>query len=836
MASVGPGRIPEEIVGMPGVTQARSAHRGTVCVPVFAILTLAATAGARAEALRVTPAKAELDGPDAVQQLVVEGPGARDLTGVAHFESSNPAVAAVDASGSVAARGDGAATITVRHGADAATVAVTVRRFATGRPIHFANQVVPIFTKLGCNSGGCHGKASGQNGFKLSLLGFEPELDYDALVKEGRGRRLFPAAPAESLLLKKATARMPHGGGRRLGPGSHEERLIARWIAAGMPRGRPDEPTVARIEVYPAARVLPRGARQQLLVTAVYTDGRTEDVTRWAQYQSNESEVAAVADAGRVEARDLSGLAAIMARYQGQVAVFRATVPTGIAAGPSADFAPANVLDELALKQWKALGVSPSEACTDAEFIRRAGIDITGTLPTADEVRAFVADADPAKRAKLVDRLLGRPEYAAYFATKWADVLRNKREGNAVYQNATYRFHEWIRGQLARNVPYDRFARAVLSASGTVESAPPVAWYRKLRAADAFVDDTAQVFLGMRLQCAKCHHHPFERWSQDDYYGFAAFFARVGRKPSPMARRAGRVEEAIFTARDGAVAHPKTGQVMQPKGLGGQIVKVASAEDPRQKLADWMADPGNPYFARAVVNRYWAHFFGRGIVEPLDDMRVTNPPSNPELLDALAEDFVKGGYDLKRLIRTICTSRVYGLSSVPNESNARDRQSFARHYPRRLSAEVLLDAMAQVTGVPTPFGGLPPGTRAIELPDESVGSAFLDTFGRPKRDTACECERVTDASLGQSLMLLNSGDVQSKLSAPGGRAEALARDPRPDSQKIEELFWAAFARAPSPDESARALAHIQSRKEKKQQAYEDILWALINAKEFQFND
>ena len=820
---------------MPVADLARSARGGTAGVLALALVAWAAP-GARGEGLRVTPARADLDGPDAAQQLVVEGRDGRDLTGTARFVSSDPAVATVDDSGQVVARGDGAASITVRHGGETASVPVRVRRYAEGRPIHFANQVVPIFTKLGCNSGGCHGKAGGQNGFKLSLLGFDPDLDYDALVHEGRGRRLFPAAPGESLLLKKATGRVPHGGGRKIEPGSHEERLVARWIAAGMPRGKPDEPTVARIEVYPAARVLPRGAKQQLRVTAVYTDGRTEDVTRRAQYQSNEIEVATVGDAGRVEVRDLPGLAAVMARYQGQVAVFRATVPTGLAVAMPADFAPASFIDTLLLKQWQALGVSPSESCTDAEFIRRAAVDITGTLPTAEEVRAFVADADPAKRARLVDRLLDRPDYAAYFATKWADVLRNKREGNAQYQRLTYRFHDWIRGELARNTPYDRFVRGVLAATGTAETAPAVAWYRKLRSPEAFVDDTAQVFLGMRLQCARCHHHPFEKWGQDDYYGFAAFFARVGRKPAPLARRAGRAEEAIFTARDGAVAHPKTGKVMAPKGLGGAVVPVTAGEDPRQKLADWLGDPENPYFARAVVNRYWAHFFGRGIVEPLDDLRVTNPPTNPELLDALAADFVRGGYDLKRLVRTICTSRAYGLSSLPNESNARDRQGFARHYPRRLPAEVLLDAIAQVTGVPTPFAGMPPGTRAIELPDESVGSTFLDSFGRPKRDTACECERVTDASLGQSLMLLTSGDVQSKLAAGDGRAAALAKDPRPDADKVADLFWAAFARAPSSGESARALAHLQARKDRKQQAYEDILWALINAKEFQFND
>ena len=341
----------------------------------------------------------------------------------------------------------------------------------------------------------------------------------------------------------------------------------------------------------------------------------------------------------------------------------------------------------------------------------------------------------------------------------------------------------------------------------------------------------------MRLQCAKCHHHPFEKWGQDDYYGFAAFFGKVGRKPSPVAQRAGRTEEVIYhNAAAAGVTHPKSGKVMEPKGLGADVATLAPGTDPRQKLVDWMADPKNPYFARALVNRYWAHFFGRGIVEPMDDLRQTNPPANPELLDALADDFVRGGYDLKCLVRTICSSHLYGLSSVPNEYNARDKQNFARHYPRRIGAEALLDAISQVTGVPTEYAGLPKGTRAIDLPDESVASTFLDAFGRPKRDTACECERVAEASLGQSLMLLNSQEVQAKLSAPGGRAELLARDAGPDEPKIEALFWSAFGRPPGSVEAANALAHLKAHEKTRKEAFEDILWALVNAKEFQFND
>ena len=788
-----------------------------------------------ADDLRVFPAAATLDGPEAVQQLRVDGPSGTDRTVEAHYESSNPSIARVDAGGAVWAVGDGSTTIVAKDGPLSSRSSIVVRGVSSPRPIHFADQVVPIFTQAGCNGGGCHGKLAGQNGFRLSLLGFEPDLDYETLVKEGRGRRLFPAAPAESLLLQKATARLPHGGGRRIDPGSIEERLIARWIGQGMPVGDKAAPPLARVEIDPSSRVLRPGGRQQLLVRAVYADGRVEDVSRRAQYFSNDPPVAAVDAAGRVSSGDSSGRAAVMARYQGQVAVFEATIPAAGAAVFAA-FDALNFVDTLALKQWRSLGVEPSPPAEDAEFIRRARLDVTGTLPTAEEARAFADDPDPAKRDKLVDRLLRTPEYPAYFANQWAEILRNQREDKPQYQNATYRFHDWIRRSLAENVPFDRFARAIVAASGTTETAPAVGWYRRLKGPDAFVDDTAQVFLGMRLQCAKCHHHPYERWGQDDYYGFAAFFARVGRKPSRTGLRAGRVEEAIFNARTGSVTNPRTGRPMSPRALGGVVAAIRAGDDPRLALADWLSRPDNPYFARAVVNRYWAHFFGRGIVEPLDDLRATNPPSNPALLDALAADFVAGGYDLKRLIRVICGSRTYGLSASTTPTNAHDRQSFARHYPRRLPAEVLLDAVSDLTGTPTPWPGLPVGTRAIELPDDGFPSAFLDGFGRPKRQSACACERLDDPSLGQSLILVNSPEIQAKLSSPTGRAHALAADPRPLPDKLDALFWAAFARPPGSGEVANATHHVEAHRDDPARAYEDILWALINAKEFQFND
>jgi len=795
--------------------------------------------------LTANPAAVSLIGADDSSQLIVTAAlnagRLQDLSGDAQYSVTDPKIVKVTASGRIIPLANGATEIVAKFLDKSVKVSVKASSVDENLPINFPNQVVPVFTKLGCNSGGCHGKASGQNGFKLSLLGFEPEVDYAALVKEARGRRVFPAAPERSLVLMKATGVMAHGGGKKMDPTSDEYKLVLRWIAAGLPYGKDTDPTVTKISIFPEHRILTPQNRQQFSVYAHYSDGRVEDITRRAQYDSNDQEIATVDSQGLVRTLGMSGEAAIMARYQGHVSVFRGTVPLG--ASPQFDFAEQTVVDKFAVKKWRELGLKPSELCSDEQFIRRASLDITGTLPTPEQVIAFANDKDPKKREKLVDRLLETPAYQYYFANKWADILRVKRRGQPDRAEGTFAFHNWIREAVAQDMPYSDFARSILAASGDEERNPPTVWYKELANPENFVDDTAQVFLGLRMACANCHHHPYEKWSQDDYWGLAAFFARVDRKNIPVMGGGLQNQQVqktfVFTRAGRQVINKRTQKPAAIKPLDGEPMEIAADEDPRQKLVDWMTDPKNPFFARAVANRYWAHFFGRGIVDPLDDMRVTNPPSNPELLDALAKDLIDNKFSLKALTKTICKSHTYQLSSMPNDFNKHDKQTYARYYPKRMGAEVLLDAVCQVTGSPTQFGGLPADQhaphRAIMLPDESFASYFLDVFGRPQRISACECERVSEANLAQALHLLNSDEVQTKLARGEGRADKLVKDTRPDAQKVEELFLWALARKPSAEDTKVALDHIAKHEKNKRIAYENIIWALLNTKEFIFN-
>ena len=775
-----------------------------------------------------------ISGRDAGQQIVVTGQydsgQTRDLTRKCAYEVSPAGIVNVDATGLVTPVAEGEATV---HASAAAGIdgnlKVKVSNLVTDLPINFANQITPVFTKYSCNGGGCHGKSGGQNGFRLSLLGFEPKEDYEYLWKEGRGRRLFPAAPDQSLLLMKATARLPHGGGQRIEFDSPAYRLLRRWVEQGMPYGKDTDAKVTHIEVQPLERLMEREGTQQIVVIAHYSDGSSEDVTRTTQFDSNDTEMAEVSVSGLVTTSQLTGSVAVMARYQGHVGVFRATIPLGV----KTDNLPAgkNYVDEFVQKKLKALGLPSSQICDDATFLRRVCVDLAGRLPTLEETEQFLGDGAANKRENVVNRLLDGTDYADYFANKWSAILRNKRRQDTE-KLSTFSFHEWIRQSLNENKPYDQFVREILTATGTPSVNPPAGWYREVKDASAQLEDTAQLFLGLRIQCARCHHHPFEKWSQQDYYGFSACFAQVGRKRGDT-----QDAEKIYHRPGVASAqNPKTGQSVKPTGLGAAPLDLAAGQDPRHAMVDWMAAKDNPFFSKSLVNRYWKHFFGRGLVDPEDDMRVTNPASNPELLDALAKDFVQHNFDLKQLCRAICTSTTYQLTAEPNEWNQDDKQNFSRYYPKRLNAEVLLDAIDQVTGTETSFNGIPAGTRAVQLPDNGFNSYFLTVFGRPDAASACECERSSEANLAQSLHLLNSSEIQGKLTAGNGSAARLAGDKtRPHEAKIRELYLLTFSRIPTPEEMTIALAHINKNEMDPKRAYEDIVWALVNTKEFLFN-
>ncbi|MBP88526.1 MAG: S-layer protein [Planctomycetaceae bacterium] len=710
------------------------------------------------------------------------------------------------------------------------------------RTVSFVNDVIPVLTKAGCNAGGCHGKAGGgQNGFQLSLLGFEPQEDYEHLVLEGRGRRLFPADPDRSLMLMKATGQVSHGGGVRLVATSEGYSLLRQWIQQGKHFNSEGEPDLVSIVVDPARGSVKAHGYQQLKSLAHYSDGSVRDITGLALYECNDDAMAEVTDAGLVTASDIPGKVAVMVRYQGKIAVYSASVPLGA----PVETLPAsrNFVDELVFANLKELGVPPSPVCDDATFLRRVSIDIGGRLPTETEAREFLASADADKRDRAIESLLRSPDYADYFANKWTALLKNRRD-DASDITSNFAFHSWIRDSLLANKPYDQLVRELLAATGTVIANPPVAWYKRVKDPKSQIEDVAQLFLGVRMQCAQCHHHPFERWSQDDYYGLAAFFSQVGRKPTDT-----RGEDLIFHKRGTAGSkNVKTGLTVKPAALGDNVGEIAPDEDPRLRLADWMSGESNPFFAKALVNRYWKHFFKRGLIEPEDDIRDTNPSTNPELLAALEDHFRKSDFNLKDLVRVIASSHAYQLSAMPNEHNLADRQNYSRYYPKRLQAEVLLDAFHQLTGATTSFANLPAGTRAVALPDNSYNksSPFLRVFGRPESTSVCECERVQSASLAQSLHLINASDIKSKLATSNGRADRLSKEERPDAEKIGELYMVAFSREPRPDELRIALDYLAQERtdaagkpvdktKATRENFEDLVWALTNTKEFLFN-
>ena len=702
-------------------------------------------------------------------------------------------------------------------------------------PLSFVKDILPILSRAGCNGGSCHAKPNGQNSFALSVFAYDPRSDYEEIVFDARGRRIFPGIPEQSLLLQKPTLAIPHKGGKRLEVGSDFHTEITRWISEGLIFQTPNEANIDSVRVLPPEGRFAPDSSHQLRVEAQYKNGEIRDITDMVDYAVSDKEMITVTESGRAHFGNLSGQAVILARYMGHIGQLKVTIPATKKLGNpiSVVFKERNFIDRYAAQHFANLGLTPSEPCRDHEFLRRAFLDGVGRLPTIEETRSFLADEGTDKRRRWIETILDDPLYGHYWANKWADLLRPNPDRVGV--KSVFVFDRWLREQFQTNTPYDQFVRNIVSHRGSNHGEGPAVIYRDRRIPTELSSMFSQLFLGVRMECAKCHHHPFEKWSQDDFYQFAAYFGSLKQKGAGLSPPISAGTEIFYFAPGGSVKHPITDQAMKPKAPDGPLDPGGKAQDPRQRLADWLTEPSNPYFTRAIVNRVWANFFSRGFVNPVDDFRDSNPPVNEALLTALAEDFAAQGFDLKQLMATIMNSSLYQLSAIPNDSNLRDTKNFSRFYRKRLPAETLLDAVCDVTGVPESFDGMPPGSRAIETWTYKIGSQFLDAFSRPNSSSDPPCERDEKSSVVQALHLMNSDNIQSKLSAPDGWISKLVKGGHTNAEIVEQFYLASFSRFPSDEEKSIAEAAIPDNPDKRQAGIEDLLWALINTAEFVFN-
>jgi Protein of unknown function (DUF1553)/Protein of unknown function (DUF1549) len=789
--------------------------------------------------LAVQPPAIMLRGHRAMQQLVVTGHYAdgalRDLTGLADLQIDGPGIVDVSSDGFLLPRSNGVSTLRIRAGAKQISVPVSVVNADKPQPVSFRHDMIAAMNVGGCNQGACHGTPSGKNGFRLSLRGYDPAADYLQLTRDVLGRRTDRLDPDSSLIMQKPLGRVPHEGGQRFTPTSLPAQIFRGWIAEGLRDDPTDLPALRGIEVLPGPRVLREPARwQQLAVLGHFSDGSDRDVTRLTVFTSSDTAVAEVSNSGLVEFQQ-GGEVAILCRYLEEMQPIRLTYLQ-----PKKGFAWSNppennYVDHLAFGKLKMLNILPSEVCTDQEFIRRVYLDACGTLPRPEEAKAFLASTDPTKRAQLIDRLLERPEYADFWTLKWSDVLRSNRK--AIQLKGVHVFQDWLRERIERNTPFDQVVRDLLTANGSTFANPPANYYRVAHDPQSLAETTAQLFFGIRMQCAKCHNHPFERWTQDDYYSMAAFFVRVRHKTDATEPASGPMKqdgaEVVYSDRGGEIVQPRTGKVMPPKFMGGTVAKVPPATDRREVLAAWLTSPENPFFARATVNRIWFHLVGRGIVDPVDDFRDSNPSANDELLAALAKDFAGHGFDTKHIIRVILNSRTYQLSAQTNDFNKDDGKYFSHSITRLLTAEQLLDAICNVTEIPEKYPGLPSGTKATQLPDGEINNVFLKTFGQPARELACECERENDSNLAQALQLINGPTINDKVRDPHNRLSKLLGQKLPERDVLRDLYIATLSRAPADGEIKASLDHVAKAKDKRK-AWEDVQWALLNSKEFLF--
>lgn len=823
------------------------------------------------EPVTLLPSDFVLTGSQARQRLLVQRMSGtkvvEQVTSGLGFNSSDVKVAKIE-DGFVIPVGNGTATISAIVGDQTATAKVVVEKFEQPPSWSFRNHVQPVLSKSGCNMGACHGALAGKGGFKLSLRGYDPDTDFRTLTRQARGRRIVPSDPGRSLILTKPSGAIPHKGGMRFEVDSIEYRAIAEWIAAGHPAPSEDDARLSRLEILPTASQQKKGASQQLVVRARFTDGHVEDVTRWAKFTSVNATVASVDDQGLVKVIGF-GEGAINAWYLSQnvIATMSSPYETPVDAAVFANAERSNFIDDHVLAKLKSLNIPPSPRSSDSEFIRRAFLDTIGVLPTSDEVRAFLADESPDKRDRLVDELLTRPEFVDYWAYKWSDLLL--LSGERLRPQALKSFYAFIRQNVADNTPWDEFVRQIVLAKGSTFDNGAANFYALHQDPLDMAETTSMAFLGMSIQCAHCHDHPLEKWTNNDYYGFASLFARVRGKGWGGDFRSGDGHRVIFLDDESELIQPRTGKPQPPKPLDGQSLSFDSTEDRRVAVASWLTSSTNPYFSRAIVNRVWANFLGIGLVEKVDDLRLTNPPSNPELLSALAAFLTDGDdtlarrasegelkqetpagtpslarrasesghrYDLKKLMRLILTSQTYQRSSQATKGNEPDERFYSRYYPKRLKAEVLLDIMSQVTASPTPFKDFPAGTRAMQLPDANIASDFLKTFGRPERIITCECERSDEPSMTQVLHILNGETLIQKLEATDNRVSKQIETNTPAEQLAEELFLVALSRFPTDNEKQKLNALLSAAPEnERRQMLEDLYWSVLSSKEFLFN-
>jgi hypothetical protein len=782
--------------------------------------------------LAVSPSEVLLSTKQDHQSFVVQATYAdgvtRDVTDQARFAIADQSLARLEGT-RLYPLADGRTELGIKFEGHRLKVPVTIEQAKTKRATSFRLDVVPALTKAGCNAGACHGSSRGKDGFRLSLFGFDPDGDYNRITREQIGRRINLALPEESLVLEKGLGLVTHTGGERFQKDSELYRTILRWIQDGAPKDPTNVARVVGIEIAPRQAVLAgSNATQRLVVRAKYSDGSGRDVTSLAVFMSNNEPAAKVSESGVITAGQ-RGEAFVMARFDAFTVGSQAiVVPKDQVFEFPKDLAGNNYIDDLVYAKLRKLRITPSDRCDDQTFIRRATLDITGTLPTPEELKKFLAEDSPAKREHLIESLLNRPEFADLWVMKFAELLQIRSRQDQFSQKAALAYFNWLREKMLANVPVDRIVRELLTASGSTLHHPPANYYQVTTDTLKIAENTAQAFMGMRIQCAQCHNHPFDRWTMNDYYSFANFFPQVGRKQGEDPR-----EYIVYDRGEGDVKHLVTGKPLLPKFLGAEQPEIKKGESRRAVLAKWLASPENPWFAKNLANAVWAHFLGKGIIDPVDDVRISNPASNPELLDALGTKFTEYGYDFKRLVRDICNSRTYQLSTRANETNAGDDRNFAKASVRRLRAEVLLDCISQVTETKDKFAGIPKGARAVQIPDGNTTGYFLTTFGRASRETVCSCEVKMDPNLSQALHLLNGTTVEGKIKE-GGVVKGLLKAGQKRDEILTELYWRALGRPPADDERAK-LASFFGDPKTDEQVLNDLFWALLNAKEFVFN-